>query len=385
MTWYSMKMKAPKKARVDIYDVIAKDWYGDGTVVEGKKFVNDLKALGELDEIELHINSPGGAVFEGNVIYNELRRHKAKVTAIVDGLAASIASVIAMAADKIIMPSNAMMMIHDPSGLAWGNAQEMQKMIERLEKIKEGAVTAYEGKTGLSRDEISEMMTEETWLTADEAVEKGFADEVEGAVQMAACFDIKGKFKNAPTQFFPKNLAFVENESAHLDLKLKSSTSDPSGDFTVLTLETLKADHPEIYNQVVTDGATQERQRIQAVMKQSMPGHEELLNKLAFDGKTTGPEAAVEVLSAHKANLGKAHTEFVNQAPKPVPQEPKDETVEMEDTDKVKLPDNFDALTLEEQCKVRWSNDPDIRNEYKNLEAYTLAEKYSGSTRVLKK
>ena len=115
-----------------------------GDEVTPKQFKDDLDALGEINTLNVYINSPGGSVFAGQTIYSMLKRHKAKVHVYIDGLAASIASLIAMAGDKVIMPKNAMMMIHSPWTFAAGNAQEFRKIADDMDKIRESMVVAYE-------------------------------------------------------------------------------------------------------------------------------------------------------------------------------------------------------------------------------------------------
>ena len=149
--------------------------------ISAEDFLEELDNLGEVDTIRLHINSPGGEVFDGFTIYNVLKRHPAKVSVLIDGVAASIASVIAMAGDTVIMPENAFIMMHNPMMFAGGDAKDFRNAADVLEKIKTNAVKAYSKKaTELSKDELAEMMDDETWLSAEEAVEKGFADEIEG-------------------------------------------------------------------------------------------------------------------------------------------------------------------------------------------------------------
>ena len=157
--------KANRTAEVFVDGPIGEDWYGNG--VTAKKFRDDLKALGELDEITVRINSPGGEVFDGFAIYNELRAHKARKVVHVDGLAASIASVIAMAGDEIVMGLGAMMMIHDPWTIAVGDASAMREQADILDKVKVGLVDAYAGfnKTK-ERSEIESLMTADTWLAS---------------------------------------------------------------------------------------------------------------------------------------------------------------------------------------------------------------------------
>lgn len=159
-------------------------WWGDE--VTPKQFWEDLQGLGDISELRIYINSPGGDVFAGQAIHSMLRRHSATKLVYVDGLAASAASLVAMAGDRVIMPKNAMMMIHNPWTIAWGDANEFRKIADELDKIRESLVVVYQDKSGLERDRIIEMLDAETWMTAEEAVELGFADEIEEAKQVAA-------------------------------------------------------------------------------------------------------------------------------------------------------------------------------------------------------
>jgi len=146
--------------------------------VTASSFAQALKDLGDVDYIELHINSPGGSVFDGAAIYNMLVDHPALVDVRVDGLAASIASIIALAGDQITIAKNAMMMVHNPSAMAWGGASDMRKMAGVLDKVKDTLITVYSDRMGLPEDEISQLMDEESWYTAKEAVDAGLADVV---------------------------------------------------------------------------------------------------------------------------------------------------------------------------------------------------------------
>lgn len=149
-------------------------WYGDE--VTPKLFKDELYA-GEGD-ITVWLNSPGGDVFAAAQIYNMLRDYKGNVTIKIDGLAASAASVIAMAGNTVLVSPVAMMMIHNPATLAIGNAKDMERAIGMLNEVKESILNAYEGKTGLSRIRLSHMMDDETWFNARKAVELGFADKI---------------------------------------------------------------------------------------------------------------------------------------------------------------------------------------------------------------
>jgi ATP-dependent protease ClpP protease subunit len=213
--WYSITAKQGV-GEVHIFDFI--DAYG----INGRSFLKDLKAIGQVSVLNVHINSPGGDVFEGNTIYNLLKNHPATVNVYVTGLAASIASVIAMAGDKIIMPKNAMMMIHDPAMMAFGTADDMRKNAGTLDKVKQTLVAAYQTKTGLNEAEIKTIMTDETWFTADEAVAMKFADEVADEVKIAAAWSTDlSKFKNTPRDFLA---VFADSGSA----KEKPGTHRPS-------------------------------------------------------------------------------------------------------------------------------------------------------------
>lgn len=149
-------------------------WFGDE--VTPQLFKNDLNA-GKGD-ITLWINSPGGDVFAAAQIYNMLMDYKGNVHVIIDGLAASAASVIAMAGTTVSMSPVAMMMIHNPWTIAQGEAKDMEKVIEMLGEIKESIMNAYELRTGLSRAKISHLMDSESWFNARKAVELGFADKI---------------------------------------------------------------------------------------------------------------------------------------------------------------------------------------------------------------
>ena len=149
-------------------------WYGDE--VTPQLFKEELNA-GSVN-ITVWINSPGGDVFAAAQIYNMLRDYKGSVTVKIDGIAASAASVIAMAGNTVCVSPVAMMMIHNPATMAMGEAKDMQKAIAMLNEVKESILNAYESKTGLTRARLSHMMDDETWFNAKKAVELGFADKI---------------------------------------------------------------------------------------------------------------------------------------------------------------------------------------------------------------
>jgi ATP-dependent protease ClpP protease subunit len=191
-SWYAIRSFA-EGAEVAIYDEIGA--FG----VTAKAFLAELGAIPDEVPITLRINSPGGSVFDAVAIHNALTRHPAGVTAWIDGIAASAASYVAMAAGEVVMPENAFLMVHDPTGMALGTADDMRAMAEALEKIKTSLVAGYAAKSGRPDAEIAELMRKETWLDAAEAVELSFADRLAEPVRIAARFDA-GRFRNAPPQ-----------------------------------------------------------------------------------------------------------------------------------------------------------------------------------------
>lgn len=198
--WFEIKNKTDK-AEIWIYEFIGEDfWSGDG--ITAKSFQKELSAI-KAAQIDLHINSPGGEVFDGITIYNLLKQHPANVTSYIDGLAASVASVIALAGNTVVMAENALWMMHNPYGVTIGTAEDMRKMAESLDKVSGSLALAYMNKSGKSEDEISELMEAETWMSAQEAIDAGFIDEISDKMDMAACAQfvplmIKAKFKNVP-------------------------------------------------------------------------------------------------------------------------------------------------------------------------------------------
>ncbi|MGC3792038.1 head maturation protease, ClpP-related [Priestia aryabhattai] len=214
-----MKMSANSDNVADIYiygDIVTYSWYEEDT--SATTFKNDLDALGEVDTINLYINSPGGSVFEGVAIHNMLKRHNAKVNVHVDALAASIASVIAMAGDAIFMPKNSMLMIHNPWTWGMGNAADFRKLADDLDRIGNSAKQTYLAKAGdkLTEDRLQELLDGETWLSADEACELGLCDVVEEANTMAASIssEILQKYKHVPQNLVNQQTTISASEMA---------------------------------------------------------------------------------------------------------------------------------------------------------------------------
>ena len=187
MKWFDVKAQAANEntAEISVYGEISA-W--DITAAD---FVKQVQSLGSVAQINLSINSPGGSVFDALTMFNFLRRTGAEIIVHIDGLAASAASLLAMAGDKIIMPKNAMMMIHNPWVFAMGNANDLREQADVLDKVANALFITYQARTGIDETLLSEMLATDTWLTAQECFDIGFCDEIVDTVPVKALYDIK--------------------------------------------------------------------------------------------------------------------------------------------------------------------------------------------------
>lgn len=194
--YWEFKMKANNEADLYLYIEIA--WWGAGYAAHSaQSFKDELDSIGDVDTLNIYINSPGGDVFEGNTIFNMLQRKNYTKNVYIDGVAASIASIIAMAGDKIIMPSNAMMMIHNARGGVFGTSDELRNQADLIDRLTENARNTYVDRSNskLDLETVTALMDKETWLTAQECYDYGLCDEVVSAKQVVAKWD--GNFFNA--------------------------------------------------------------------------------------------------------------------------------------------------------------------------------------------
>jgi ATP-dependent Clp protease protease subunit len=183
---YSMRAAGSSAAEIYIYEDVGEGWFGG---VSAKQFAEDLKALGQVQTIDLRINSYGGEVFDGIAIYRQLVEHPARIVAHIDGVAASIASVIAMAGDEIRIAQAGFLMIHPAQGGVLGSAVDMRYMAELLDKITASIMDVYERRTGADRTQIEAWVAADTWFTAQEAQAAGFADVIDENMLLAARAD----------------------------------------------------------------------------------------------------------------------------------------------------------------------------------------------------
>jgi ATP-dependent Clp endopeptidase proteolytic subunit ClpP len=211
--WYNIQGKATDAvAEIYIFDEIGA--YG----ITAQDFIAEMKEYKDTP-VNLRINCIGGDVFDGMAMYNIIKKREAKTTAYIEGIAASMGSVIALAADEVVMAENSLFMIHNAWGGAMGEAEDMRKTASVLEKISGEIANIYKRKTRLSLDRITDMMDEETWLNAEEAYELGFVDSISDSIKVAAKYDVS-KFKNITTEQIHNKLNInVNNKKMTEELK----------------------------------------------------------------------------------------------------------------------------------------------------------------------
>lgn len=274
-----------------------------------KSFRDQLTAV-RGKHLTVAINSPGGSVVDGFAIYNMLRAHKGGVTVKVMGLAASIASVVAMAGEKIVMPKNAMMMIHNPWAGVIGDAEEMRKTADVLDKLKDGIISAYVDQTGKRKETISRLMDDETWLSAEEALEQGFADEIGDEIKVQNQFRdyLPEKIANTftanhggskPNQqenqpdMKPEEIQALQNRVSSLEAEKKQLE-----DSHAAALETAK----NTARQEAETAEANRRTKIQEIAnKYNKDGDLDGITVKALAGKTTPEEFKDQVLDAVNA------------------------------------------------------------------------------------
>lgn len=206
------------EAEIVIYDSIGLDWWTGGGVT-AKTFKKELNKIGDsVTKLNVRINSPGGDVFDGVAIYNLLKQHKAKKVVYIDGLAASIASIIAEAGDEIIMGEGALYMIHLPWTFAMGNRMELDNVVNRLMDVEEQLIGIYARRSKMDRAEIKALLEAETWMNADEAIEKGFADKKAEETAAIAASAINSRWiAKKPKAYFSETQAIDEKKKALLN------------------------------------------------------------------------------------------------------------------------------------------------------------------------
>lgn len=216
--------KSETEAEIILYAGIGEDIWQDGSMISAKQFSDELKKIPDsVKNLTVRINSPGGDVFSGIAIYNRLKQHKAKIVVYVDGLAASISSIIALAGDEIIIGEGALLMIHLPWTFAYGDRTELDNTINRLLDVEEQMLGIYSKKTKIPRTEVRAMLEAETWMGADEAIDKGFADsKSEDTIAIAASVFKKSPWINKTPEKFISHADVTQEKVNSLREKLSA-------------------------------------------------------------------------------------------------------------------------------------------------------------------
>ena len=318
--WNVMKNDEEKSAELILYGSIGSDEYWDD--ISDKAFKQDIENLGDVENITLHINSPGGSVFSAVAIANTLKNHKAKITANIDGLAASAATIITSACDIVKMPKNALFMVHNPITFAYGNNQDMQKTLEMLNKVKNSIIETYLNKAKTDKETLSELMDNETWMSAEEAKEYGFIDEIldenvekevieNKLIINNMAFDIS-RFKNFKEKKnreprvinISVNSTGSPEEIADKFRNILNSTENQKNEGGNMTLEELKNKFPELYNQIFNEGKeagiTKERERMREIDNLDVSNYSELIENAKYNEPVEASVLAVNILNKQK-------------------------------------------------------------------------------------
>lgn len=291
----------------DAIEILLYDVIGSGEIegVNAKDLITQIKNLGQVAKINLRINSVGGDIFEAQAIYSYLKNHEAKIEVSIDGIAASAASVIAMVGDKITMPENALMMIHNPSGNCYGEAENMLKTAEILNKVKDSIIAIYSERTGLDKEKISELMDAETWLNAHEAHELGFCDNVDSAIGIAAVAcengilvrNILGCARLNSSQ--GKNL--LNKAQNNLSLNFTGGNNVKEKEIEIKNVKDLEANYADLVAQARNEAILAERARIKMLDELNCPGCEDLIFSAKYDEIKDARDIALEILTSKKA------------------------------------------------------------------------------------
>lgn len=260
-------------------------------------FLNELRAIPEDNALEISINSFGGSVYTALSIYSLLKKHKGSITFRVDGTAMSAATIITSVPNaRVVMPRGSMMMIHKVSVGIYGNADDLKKTVEDIEKLEQNVLDIYVEKTGQPREVIQALVDKETYFTAEEAVEFGLADEIdeskvienriEGDIVSVNGLSMQASiFAHAPKSFFKPGVKKKEEQP--------------------MNLEKLKSEYPDLFESIVNEARALERERIREIEEIAMVGHEALVNAAKFDGVTTAENLAMQMIKAEKARNAK--------------------------------------------------------------------------------
>ena len=303
-------------------DISDTSWWGDE--VTPKQFTEDLNALGDVKDITVRINSGGGDVFAATAIGNALEQHKASITARIDGLCASAATIVACHCNKVVAANDSTYMIHPVRMGMFGymDATGLQKCIDALSTIRDNIINLYAKKTGRNIDEVAEQMDNTSWFTAAQAKENGFVDELIDETEDETVVENRGGllFVNSVGTHIPFTDApkFVQDSLAHVPaadgfVNTQTPAQAPGGndpnkeeeDMEFKNIEELKNAYPEFCKQIADQAAAEatnvERQRIRDIMDMQMPGTEDIANSAMFEKAISAEDFAKEAIKNMKA------------------------------------------------------------------------------------
>lgn len=312
--WNIAKNENSEEADLMLYGTIGSDEFWDD--ISDKAFKEEITNLGDVKNINIYINSPGGSVFAAVAIANTLKNHSATVTAYIDGLAASAATIITSACDIVKMPKNALFMIHNPWTIAWGEKKDFEKTIDMLEKVKDSIVETYLSKTGLDKEQLSELMDNESWLNSEEAKSYGFIDEIvdlsvekeivsNKLIMNGMAFDVS-KFKNfkGGEKTNEIDISIKNKESVKSTVKAIMKAISNKDKEEKMTAEEIKNKYPDIYDSIFNkgkgEGVSEERNRIQEIDNLEIVGHEELVKNAKYTEPSSASILAIKILNIQK-------------------------------------------------------------------------------------
>lgn len=317
-----------QKAELLLYgDISERSWWEDAATP--KRFADDLAALGDVKEITVYINSGGGDVFAANTIGNMLERNAATVTAHIDGLCASAATIVACHADKVVAAADSSYMIHPVSmGICdYLTAEDMKNCLKAMETIRSNIIALYAKRSGKTEDECAKWMDETNWWTSAEAKEKGFVDEVDddaedsvvenrGGVLFVNSISMNTPFSEAPnfvrsrvvdkTAPRPENTPPAEQPG--------SKTHGEAKDMEIKTTNDLRATYPDLVASIENEAATAERTRIQEIEDATMPGAEDLATEAKFTKPVDSATFAKNYIASMKAKQKEQSASYLKQA-----------------------------------------------------------------------
>lgn len=306
--FWQFRNQANNEVELLLYgDISQTTWWGDE--VTPRQFADELSGLGALDTITVRINSGGGDVFAAQTIGNLLEQHPAQVTAKIDGLCASAATIVACHCSKVVAANDGTYMVHPVKMGAHGyyNAEELQKCIEALETIKKNIINLYAKKTGHTKDEVTAWMDATSWWTSEEAKTNGFVDELvdeekptvenRGGVLFVNSVSMNLPFDKAPnfvqdSQAAAPAAGCVENNNCHEEVKEVANEIKNAGD--------LRNAYPQLVDEIVNAAVTAERQRIMDIENMALPGHEEMTTEAKFTKPISASDYAQEAMKLVK-------------------------------------------------------------------------------------